>query len=85
MVITATTYFREISRHFANAPCFDVIFRFAQNVIEFSLRDVALHLLAWHAVALCQCGSGRRRVALVLFQFAIGRTRRGEPCNHAAS
>src|SRR6266705_6182303 len=33
-----------ISRHFANASCFDVFFHVMQNVIKLSIGNVALHL-----------------------------------------
>ena len=34
-----------ISRHVSQSPCFEVIFHFAQDSVEFASGDVALHLL----------------------------------------
>ena len=33
------------SRHLANASRFDVLFHFAQNIIELAARNITLHLL----------------------------------------
>src|SRR6266567_7899569 len=34
-----------ISRHVSQSPCFEVIFHFAQDSVEFASGDVTLHLL----------------------------------------
>ena len=38
------------SRHFAEPACLDVLFHFAQNIIEFPIGNVPLYLIAYHAV-----------------------------------
>jgi len=53
-----------ISRHFAEPACLGVIFHFAQNIIEFPIGNVPLHLIACHAVVSNRLG--RRRVPFVV-------------------
>lgn len=36
--------FKLFHGHFANPFCFDIIFHFAQNVIELAARNIAFHL-----------------------------------------
>jgi hypothetical protein len=38
------------SRHFGGGGRLDVLFHFAQNIIEFPIGNVPLHLIACHAV-----------------------------------
>jgi hypothetical protein len=38
------------SGHFAERACLDVFFHLAQNIIEFPIGNVPLHLIACHAL-----------------------------------